>query len=235
NLHITTENGKYSIYQDDLKIEPLLRPEEIIPGLFTLIFGLFSAGLGIRYLAFHAAVVARNSQAIIFPAESGSGKTTLTALLSAHGWTAYTDELAVIDKSTGEVHPFNLPFSAKEGGAVPLSETYAGIGQLRRYLRHDGKWVRYFIPKKFPNTSESDEATPIRAIIFPKYAPAPTDHSLESIEKAIALEKIAINGSSGRLLTEEDAIALVKLIENTPCYQLHYSNVDEVIPLLDAL
>jgi hypothetical protein len=73
------------------------------------------------FLAVHAGAVSWAGRCLIMPAPPDSGKTTLTAALVSNGYDYLTDEAALINPSTGLVHPFLRPLSLEQGsvGAVP--------------------------------------------------------------------------------------------------------------------
>jgi hypothetical protein len=64
-------------------------------------------------LALHAAAIARYRRALIVPAASGTGKTSLACALLRAGCAYLSDEAAMIDPCTREVHPFLKPLSIK--------------------------------------------------------------------------------------------------------------------------
>ena len=66
-----------------------------------------------QYLIIHAGVVEKNGMAVILPAPPGSGKSTLTAGLILSGWRLLSDELTLIDRKTGMIHPLPRPGSQK--------------------------------------------------------------------------------------------------------------------------
>ncbi|MGH9298221.1 MAG: hypothetical protein ACRDZP_09665, partial [Acidimicrobiales bacterium] len=57
-------------------------------------------------LGLHAGAVAAHRSGLVLPAPSGSGKSTLTAGLTAAGCEYLSDELALIDLTSGVLHPF---------------------------------------------------------------------------------------------------------------------------------
>ncbi len=58
------------------------------------------------HFLFHAAVAARQGQAVIIAGESTFGKTTTTLELVRRGFAFLSDEIAAIDRSSRQVHPF---------------------------------------------------------------------------------------------------------------------------------
>jgi len=75
----------------------------------------------------HAGVVGWHGRGIVMPGRSGAGKTTLVRGLIEAGADYYSDEFAVLDQA-GNVHPFPLPLSFREGGARPTRRAAEEIG-----------------------------------------------------------------------------------------------------------
>jgi len=97
---------------------------------------LWAADRSKEHVAVHAAVVARDDQAIVLPGPSGIGKSTLALALIDSGATYYSDEFAVFNRR-GEVLPYPRPLAlrqAKGEGRVEVrhlspSELGAVVGQ----------------------------------------------------------------------------------------------------------
>jgi hypothetical protein len=69
------------------------------------------------YLFLHAAVVAREENAVVLAGPSGAGKTTLALALVDRGWSLVSDDLAVLDPASGSLLSFLKPVSIKDAGA----------------------------------------------------------------------------------------------------------------------
>lgn len=72
-----------------------------------------------QYVVVHSAVVERAGRALLLPAPPGSGKSTLCAALVARGWRLLSDELALIDRSTGRLVPLPRAISLKNE-SIPI-------------------------------------------------------------------------------------------------------------------
>ncbi len=207
-----------------------LTENELLPHAFMLTFALAARALDDKLL-FHAAVLGRAGKVVIFPGETGTGKTTLAAVLARQGWQFFSDELAVMDSERLTITSFPLPMSIKTG-AVPIIEPfYPGLGKAGKYLRPDGKIVRYLAPPLEAPADGSEQAE-IAAIIFPFYQ-AGSPPRLTKTAKIIALRRLARTGSSQRELLAVDVQALITVIEDTPCYDMFYADIQQAALLLE--
>ncbi|HFQ79975.1 MAG TPA: PqqD family peptide modification chaperone [Desulfobacterales bacterium] len=207
-----------------------LTEDELLPHVFMLTFSLAARALDDKLL-FHAAVLGRAGKVIIFPGVTGSGKTTLTAALIRQGWKFFSDELAVMDSERLTISSFPLPMSIKSGSVPILEPFYPTLGRAKEYRRPDGKVVRYLAPPPASLADGSEEAE-IAAIIFPRrqddYSPR-----LTKTTKITALRRLAQTGSTQRELQLIDVQALITVVENTPCYDLHYADIQQAVKLLE--
>src|SRR5262249_29391435 len=132
----------------------------------------------------HAAVLAREGQAILFPAGSGSGKSTLAAGLAAAGFQLGSDEVAVIDPLSLEVLPFVRGICVKEGSRAPLASAYPSILTDAPHYRSGGEEVCSLCP---PQEIWLPAPTPIRSIVVPRYADG-AETRLEPLSRSAALQ-----------------------------------------------
>ncbi len=218
----------FSIYIDKQCVIESLTQDGVIPFLFGIVFEtLWRAEQENPPLMFHAAVLSQQKgQAVVFPAQSGSGKSTLAALLAAKGWQFFTDELAVILPEPGRVLPCPLPICVKEGAVETLSEYYSELKDFMRHRRLDDKQVCY-LPVEHAAPFSGDAAD-IQAIVFPRYDKA-TFCELSSLGKKEALMGFLECGSAGRAMGVEEVSAVVQMVEQLPCYELVYSDIDSAV------
>lgn len=208
--------------------------DALLPHLFLLIFALCTKGLE-SSLLFHAAVLTKANRAILLAGVVGSGKTTLAAAAAQSGWRFLSDELAVIDPTTGSVNACPLPMSIKEGSTEIIDRFYPGLAGHTQHHRPDEKWVRYLAPPA-NNTAGISESFQPGAILFPRFAPERTTPKLQRLAKTTALQRLAATGSSDRPLTDTDIQAMISLVGQTPCFSLdHGTDIDATLYVLDAI
>ena len=184
-------------------------------------------------LMFHAAAVQKGNKTIILPANSGSGKSTLAVALSSCGWLCFTDELAVLDLEELSITPLPIPMRIRSGSFKPLLPYYPNIPGLPVFQDLYANQIRWIILPKENMIDKSTRAR-ITTLIFPKYIESSTTKILP-LDKSVALERLAITGSSERDITLDDAKAMIRLIEQTPCYELIFSDLQEAIAAIESI
>ena len=184
-------------------------------------------------LMFHAAAVQKGNKTIVLPANSGSGKSTLAVALSSCGWCCFTDELAVLDPEELSITPLPIPMRIRSGSFTPLLPFYPNIPELPVFQDLYANQIRWIIlPKE--NMAAKSTSAQITTLIFPKYTESATTKLL-SLDKSVALERLTATGSSEREMTLDDAKAMVRLIEQTPCYELLFSDLQEAINAIEYM
>jgi len=221
----------WDIYVDGLRFKEGLSRNMVLPQLATVLFVRCWEALKERLL-FHAAVVARGGTAAVFPGEAGSGKTTLAAVLMAHGYQVFSDELAVLNVNTLCVSPLPLPMSIKSQSVEPLLRHYPGLADQAVHLRADGKQVRYLSPWCTKRTAITDGSTPVVLLVFPQYRKG-AENRLAAMDEATVMQRLAKTSSSNRDLTRVDVEAMVALARSNLCYELVYADVYRAVALLE--
>jgi len=229
-IETTLQQTSFSIYCDQQCVAKDLLIENVVPYVFGIVFETsWHSQLkkdSAHTLMFHAAVLAQDKGAILFPAESGAGKSTLAAVLASKGWQFFTDELAIIAPESLSVFPCPLSICVKPGSVDFLSAYYPQLGSLKQYQRLDNKKVRYLpVPPPAPGSSIQKK---IRAVIFPQYNKK-IQCQLQPVDKKEALKRFLNCGSSGRPLTTGELSSVAAMIEQLPCYALNYLVIDQAI------
>lgn len=187
-----------------------------------------------QYLIIHAAVVERGGMALIMPAPPGSGKSTLCAGLAARGWRLLTDELALISlEQPGEVIALPRPVSLKNE-SIEVIRRFAPQ-QVIGPIAHDtakGTVAHMAAPEE--SVRRGGETALSRLLIFPKYRPG-SSTQIAPRQKAVSFMELADQSFNFNVLGKLGFNALRQVLDNCDCYDLSYSELDEVIPELDAL
>ena len=186
-----------------------------------------------QYLIIHAGVVEKNGLAAILPAPPGSGKSTLTAGLVLSGWRLLSDELTLIDRKTGLIHPLPRPISLKNE-SIPIIQQFSREAVINRASHDTAKGtVAHMRPPRESVRRQHEPAHP-GWVIFPKWrANAPATLSPRSrAETFIYLAENAFNYSH---LGADGFRTGTHLIEQVDCYDFEYSHLDEAIATFNRL
>lgn len=186
-----------------------------------------------QYLIIHAGVVEKNGFAAILPAPPGSGKSTLTAGLVLSGWRLLSDELTLIDRRTGLIHPLPRPVSLKNQ-SIPIIQSFSSEAVINRPSHDTAKGtVAHMRPPRESVRRQHEPAHP-GWVIFPKWAAnAPATLSPRShAETFIYLAQNAFNYSH---LGADGFRTGTHLIEQADCYDFQYSDLNDAVATFNRL
>ncbi len=187
-----------------------------------------------QYLIIHAGVVEREGRVLLLPGRSGSGKSTLAAGLMLSGWRLLSDELALVRHGDGLVDPLPRPVNLK-GQAIQAVQHFdpeAAIGPGRYVDPVDGP-LGYLRPTR-PSVDRAEEPGRPAWIVFPRYEPGSPLRS-RLCRKGSALVELARCAPNYHLLGEMGFDAAVRLVDQCPCYDLRYSDLEEAVKRLGSL
>lgn len=186
-----------------------------------------------QYLVLHAASLEKNGRALVMPAPPGSGKSTLCAALMLSGWRLLSDELTLIDLTSGLLHGLVRPVNLKN----------ASIGIIARRFPQAvfGPAVpdtqKGLISHLKPTPASIERAAqPARAqwVIYPAFRPGARTH-LASVGQASSFMKVVENAFNYTVLGRAGFEAAVGLIDATRSVSLEFSDLDQALTLIDAL
>ena len=186
-----------------------------------------------QYLIIHAAVVEKNGRAAILPAPPGSGKSTLTAGLILSGWRLLSDELTLIDRKTGLIHPLPRPVSLKNQ-SIPVIQAFSAEAFINRPSHDTAKGtVAHMRPPK-ESVRRQHEAAQAAWVIFPKWvAGAATVLTPRSAAQTFMF--LAQNAFNYSHLGADGFRVGTQLIDHVDCYDFAYSQLDEAVRAFDRL
>lgn len=186
-----------------------------------------------QYLIIHAGVVEKNGLAVVLPAPPGSGKSTLTAGLILSGWRLLSDELTLIDRKTGLIHPLPRPVSLKNE-SIPLIREFSSEAFINRASKDTIKGtVAHLRPPKESVRRQHEPARP-GWIIFPKWvATGPTFLSARS--QAQTFMFLAQNAFNYSQLGADGFRVGIRLVEQSRCYDFQYTRLDAAIVQFNQL
>ena len=186
-----------------------------------------------QYLIIHAAVVEKNGLAAILPAPPGSGKSTLAAGLVWSGWRLLSDELTLIDRRTGLIQPLPRPVSLKNKSSDVIRQ-FAPDVHINRASHDTIKGtVAHMRPPRDSVRRQHETARP-GWVIFPKWE-AGVEATLTPRSQAQTFMFLAQNAFNYSHLGADGFRVGTALIDQTDCYDFHYSALDEAIATFDRL
>src|SRR5262249_37136280 len=168
---------------------------------------------------FHAAAVSRGELSILLPGVSGTGKSTLAAYLVAKGFDYLGDDCIALARSNRSLRPLPTCLSLKTGSWPILTPLYPELPSLPVINCH-GRYSRYVQPRKARHTG--GERT---VILFPSYAKSNTTRvtplpALETMKRLIWIGTDLYRPTTHATLAE-----FLKFLEQTPAYELVYSDL----------
>lgn len=173
-----------------------------------------------QYLIIHAAVVEKNSKALILPGEPGSGKSTLCASLINKGWRLLSDELTLIDCRTGNIVPVPRPVSLKNESIQLIADTYPH-NEFSPVVNDTLKGSVSLMKPPTESVSRADEIALPCLVIFPKYQQH-LELQLTPLSRPEAFMKLADLSFNYSVLGAEGFEVLAKLIERSHAYNFIY-------------
>jgi hypothetical protein len=177
----------------------------------------------------HAGVVGAGESCILLPAAAGSGKSSLTAALAHAGFRYYSDEVALIERTTFRVPPMSLAICVKSTGWDLMARYYPDLPALPIHRREDNKVVRYIAP---PAGAAQQQPAPVSHIIFPRHdKDAATE--LKPIPRSEALSRLMGECLALRQRLDLNNVGeLVRWIAGIDCYALTFSSLDQATALV---
>lgn len=188
---------------------------------------------GQHYLMLHAAVLERHGKALILPALPGSGKSTLSAALAQRGWRFLSDEFCLVQPIHGQIVPIPRPTPLKNESIAVIRHFDARvfIGPLFEKTR---KGTIGHLRAPTASVDSLKQSAAPAWIVFPQYQNQ-AEVLLEPLSKSAAFLKLASNSFNYTLLGATSFNLVKTMITNCDCYNLSYSNLDDVIAQLYVL
>ncbi|NMF86960.1 HprK-related kinase A [Aromatoleum petrolei] len=214
--------------------------EPFLPLPATQAAPLFEWGLNwclasrpLGYLVMHAAVVARDDDALVMPGAPGAGKSTLCAALTfIDQWRLLSDELAILAPECGTLQPNPRPISLKNE-SIDIVSRFPGTRLGRRYTDTRKGTISHAAP---PATSHSAAARQARCrwVIFPRFVPGSAPRS-EEIGRAEAFARIAEQSFNRDRMGETGFHALCEMLDKARCFDIAYDSTDTALAMVRSI
>lgn len=186
-----------------------------------------------QFLMIHAAAVEKNGRVAILPAPPGSGKSTLTAGLVLSGWRLLSDELTLIDRQTGLISPLPRPVSLKNQ-SIPLIRQFHRDAFVNQPVEATHKGVVAHMRPPRESVRRQHEPGVPGWVITPKWEAGALTR-LTPRSRAETLMLLGGNAFNYTLLGLQGFDTATRLVQQTHCYDLNYSDLNEAIAAFDAL
>lgn len=222
---VQTNEGQYpfSLYVDGSRMQEVESASSMIDFVLANVT-IQAVELMEDFVALHAAAAAWGGQGVIFPGPPDSGKTTLVAGLTQVGFAYLTDEAALIDPSTGFLHPFPRALAMDE-------RSVDVIPGLRQKLPPDHEQFmryRYHVPPDDLRPGAVGRPCRVRFVVAPHYEEG-GETALEPMTRAEALMMLAENSFNFLRFGSRAVESLRQAMDGVKCYRLRTENLQDAI------
>ena len=178
---------------------------------------------------FHASAVSNGKKSMLFLGDSGNGKSTSLALLQANSFTCLADDFVPIDIDKKEVYSFPAAISIKKSSLETLLPIYPELATTAEYnFKRLNKIVRYLKP----NNTNYFSHLPCNDLVFIKYEKN-ANLTCKKISKIDAFQQLIPD--SWISPKKENAQIFLDWFDALNCYQLTYSNNEEMIKTVSKI
>ncbi|BCN27381.1 HprK-related kinase A [Vibrio alfacsensis] len=177
-----------------------------------------------QYLIIHAASLEKNGKGIIISAPSGSGKSTLCAYLASQGWRLLSDELALIDVQTLEMHGMARPMNLKNQ-SIEVMRPYYDQTSFSKVAVDTHKGTVCLLRPPFESTKNAQQTALPRLLVFVNYTPK-EKMFIEPIDKPTALTEVIQNSFNFGMLNKIGFQCAKKLVKTCDAVYIEYSDFE---------
>lgn len=182
------------------------------------------------YLVMHAAVVARDGDALVMPGSPGAGKSTLCAALTfIDQWRLLSDELAILSPDCGSLQPNPRPISLKNE-SIDIVSRFPGARLGQRYADTRKGTISHAAPPAASRTSATQQAR-CRWVIFPRFASGSAPRC-EEIGRAEAFARIAEQSFNRDRMGEAGFHALCGMLDQASCFDIAYDSTETALAMV---
>jgi len=186
-----------------------------------------------QYLIIHSAVLEKNGKAIILPGAPGAGKSTLCAAMMLRGWRLLSDEMALISPSGQRVRPIPRPVALKND-SIEIIRAFDKSAVLGPKSYDTSKGTVAHLRPTHDCITRADEDVNVRFVIMPKYQ-KDSHTKFMQLAKPEMLNQLIRNSFNYNVMRESGFDAACKLLDQSECFDLVYSDLGDVIKHLDEL
>ena len=184
-------------------------------------------------LIIHAAAIERGGRAVLLPAPPGSGKSTLCAGLVQRGWRLLSDELALLDMTTGVVRGMARPVNLKNA-SIGVVQAFAPHAVMTPPVPDTLKGTVALLRPPPDSVRRAREPALPAWIVLPRYC-AGSRSELVPHNRARTFLLLAEQSFNYDIQGVRGFEALSALIDRCACLQFTYSDLDDAARVFDAL
>lgn len=185
------------------------------------------------FLVLHAAVLERNGQAVLLPAPPGSGKSTLCAALSLRGWRLLSDELALLDPSTGWLWGLARPVSLKNQ-SIEVIQRFAPEAVIGPAIEATVKGRVAQLQPSVRSVARMDQPARPRWIVLPQWS-AEVPWHCETLSPAAAFLELHANAFNADVHGRAGFEAVARLVDGCTAERLTYRDLDTAAAHFESL
>lgn len=186
-----------------------------------------------QYLIIHAAVIEKDGKAAILPAPPGSGKSTLCAALINCGWRLLSDELALFDMDRNLIYGMCRPVNLKNV-SVNVIKQFAPETVMTAPVPDTTKGTVALMRPPVDSVQRMNQPARPTWVVLPKYV-AGASALLERHSRARTFMLIAEQSFNYDIHGSRGFDAVGALIDQSQCYQLAYSRLEDAERVFDNL
>ncbi|MGH2701708.1 MAG: hypothetical protein ACRDJ2_08030, partial [Actinomycetota bacterium] len=179
-----------------------------------------------RHLMVHAAAASLHGRGLLLPARMDSGKSTLVAGLTRSGFDYLTDEVALLDPSSGILHPYPKALWLEE----PSISAIGGLTRIQRRLLGE----QYQVPASDLRQSAIGSPVPVRLIVTPRYEEG-AQTQLEAIGRAEAIVLLRSHCFNFPDFGDRGLDLLSELVRGADCYRMIVGDLGAAVEALTRL
>ncbi|HRP24577.1 MAG TPA: HprK-related kinase A [Thauera sp.] len=215
-------------------VEPFLPlPANQAAPLFEWGLNWSIASRSLGYLVLHAAVLAKDDQAIVLPGFPGAGKSTLCAsLMLLDDWRLLSDELAILQPESARLLPNPRPISLKNA-SIDVVGQFAGarLGPSYRDTRKGTISHAEVTPR---SRLAAEETARCRWIVFPRFEAGALPRR-EAISRAEAFMLISEQSFNKERMGEAGFHGLCRMLDGATCHEIDFGTTNDGVELIRAI
>jgi hypothetical protein len=222
-VHTKADRFPYSLYLDGARLQQVESPSSMLDFVLANVT-IQAVELMEDFVALHAGAAAWGGRGIIFPGAPDAGKTTLVAGLTRVGFAYLSDEAALIDPLTGQLHPFPRALAMDSGSIDAISDLRGKLPPDHdQFMRH-----RYYVAPDDLRPGAVGRPCRVQYVIAPRYE-AGAETVLEPMSRAEALMMLAENSFNFLRFGSVAFESLRQAMEGVKCYRLRTGSLEEAI------